>query len=165
MARSLNQILQQKIDLNQQSQADVVSSSQGKGELFSNSQETFSSAALPPVAPKNPYISHPHQLRALQLAEKFNDQENKIQYLKLTKSLNPALIDLAESFVSDANANNKAALFMWKVKQIKQEWQAQNKNWRHPHPPQTKKTTTKSSAHRKASAKSSTKKGQQSSLF
>jgi len=41
--------------------------------------------------------------------------------MRLAKRENRGILEQALSFVSDANAKNKARLFMWKVKQIKEE--------------------------------------------
>ena len=89
--------------------------------------------------PKNQYISTPAQLKALSLAQKYDDLKHKLQYLKVCKSVHPAIIEQAEYLVSDAQARKKGALFMWYVKKIRQEWQLAGKNWRTPENPSHKK--------------------------
>lgn len=134
--------------------ASPTSISSSSASTLPISQSPSSPTSVPK---KNPYISHPHQLRALQLSQKFNDPDHKIQYLNLCKSIHPTIIDQAESFVSDANANNKAALFMWKVKQIKLDWISQKKDWHHPdrskNPSETHRSPSSSSKHSRATKK------------
>ena len=83
-----------------------------------------------PTNKTNQYISKQTQLRALQLARQFNDEEHKIQYLNLCKNVSEVIIEQAASFVTDATARKQGALFMWKVKQIKTQWEQAGKNWR-----------------------------------
>lgn len=151
MAIPLNQILAQKKELQEKTQTEEI---QKKQPLFAENSVSKqpSEKSSSPASSANRYISQPHQLRALQLTQKFQDPTHKLQYLNLCKSVHPTIIDQAESFVSDANANNQAALFMWKVKQIKTEWQDKNKDWRNPDKPAVKK-------------KKKTKKVAQKSLF
>lgn len=72
-----------------------------------------------PPKEKSKHISQEFQLVALNLAEKLNDKAHMGIYMRMAKNTNPALIDRALSFVIDSNAKNKAALFMWKIKQLK----------------------------------------------
>jgi len=136
-----------QVDLSSQvsvAKSQSVKSAQDSSFADSTTDSKLSASPLPyQVKPpkKNPYISNPNQLRALQLSSKFGDQDHKILYLNLCKNVHPTIIDQAESFVSDASAHNKGALFMWRVKKIKQEWQEAGKNWRNPHklPPKPKR--------------------------
>lgn len=107
------------------------------------------------VPEKNRYISHQHQLRALELASKYDDLDHKIYYLNLCKKIHPTIIDQADSFVSDANADHKGKLFMWKIKQLKSEWQAAGKDWHNPQPTPTKTKKTKKSPKSKKTKPSS----------
>ncbi len=91
---------------------------------------------------KNPYVSTPEQLRALQLATLYDDQDHKIRYLNLCRRTHPAIIEQAASFVADAQAHNKGALFMWKVKEIRAQWEKQGKDCRHPSPKAPPKKTS-----------------------
>ncbi len=77
---------------------------------------------------KNRYICKPEQLLALRVTKALDDQEHKELYLRLCKYTQEAIIEQALSFVSDAKANNKGKLFLWKVKQIKNEWLKNGKN-------------------------------------
>ncbi len=76
----------------------------------------------------NRHINTPEQLRALQLATALDDQKNKTIYLSLCKKLQPGLIEEAFSFVIDSQAESKAKLFMWKIKQLRLSWKQAGKN-------------------------------------
>lgn len=67
------------------------------------------------------YISREFQAFGVHLAEELNDMKHKSLYIKMAKTEHRAILEKALSFVVDSNANNKGALFMWKVKQIKEE--------------------------------------------
>ena len=66
------------------------------------------------------YISREFQSYGLFLCQKLEDPKHKTLYLRLAKTTPRFLLDEALSFVLDSNANNKGALFMWKLKQLKQ---------------------------------------------
>jgi hypothetical protein len=65
------------------------------------------------------YISREFQSYGLYLCAKLEDAKHKTLYLRLAKTTPRFLLDEALSFVLDSNANNKGALFMWKLKQLK----------------------------------------------
>lgn len=65
------------------------------------------------------YISREFQDYGIRLAEELNDYKHKSLYIKLAKTEHRALLDKALTFVSDSSANNKGALFMWKLAQLK----------------------------------------------
>ena len=65
------------------------------------------------------YISREFQSFGVHLAEELNDYKHKSLYIKMAKTVHRAILEKALSFVSDSNAKNKGALFMWKVKQLK----------------------------------------------
>lgn len=72
-----------------------------------------------PVADK--YISREFQSYGIYLSEELRDHTHKSLYIKLAKTTNRALIERALSYVKDAKTTtpNKGALFMWKLKQLK----------------------------------------------
>ena len=70
---------------------------------------------------KDKYISRDFQAFGLYLAEEMEDPKNKGMYIKLAKINHRAVLERALSFVKDSNADNKVALFLWKLKQIKTE--------------------------------------------
>ena len=67
---------------------------------------------------KDKYISREFQSYGIYLAEKLDDWKRKALYIKLAKELPRPVLEKALSFVLDAKADNKAALFMWKLKQL-----------------------------------------------
>ncbi len=67
------------------------------------------------------YISREFQSFGIYLSEQLDDYKHRGLYIKLAKTLHRAILEKALSFVSDSNAKNKGALFMWKLKQIRGE--------------------------------------------
>ncbi|MGA2910572.1 MAG: hypothetical protein ABSE04_02100 [Candidatus Microgenomates bacterium] len=68
------------------------------------------------------YVSREFQKYAYDLAEELGDMQHKSLYMKLAKETPRGLLDSARSFVKDAqNARSKGRLFMWKLKQLKDE--------------------------------------------
>lgn len=72
-----------------------------------------------PVADK--YISREFQSFGIYMSEELNDYKHKALYIKLAKTTNRALIERALSYCKDAKTTtpNKGALFMWKLKQLR----------------------------------------------
>ena len=68
---------------------------------------------------KDKYVSREFQTFGIHLANKLGDERRKGLYMKLAKSIPRAILEEALRFVIDANARNKAALFMWKLKELK----------------------------------------------
>lgn len=82
------------------------------GDLFANYQ----------LDDKGGYITQEFQDFGYQLAVKLNDLKHKSLYIKMAKTVDRAILERALSFVSDAqSARSKAKLFMWKVKQLKED--------------------------------------------
>lgn len=71
------------------------------------------------IKDKPGYISREFQDFGYRLALELGDLERVSLYMRLAKNESRATLEQALSFVSDANARNKARLFMWKVKQLK----------------------------------------------
>ncbi len=67
------------------------------------------------------YISREFQSYGIYLAEELGDYKHKALYIKLAKTVHRSILEKALSFVKDANADNKGALFMWKLKQLRTE--------------------------------------------
>lgn len=67
------------------------------------------------------YISREFQSYGLFLAEELGDFKHKSLYIKLAKTVHRSILEKAFSYVKDANAKNRGALFMWKLKQLRQE--------------------------------------------
>ena len=70
---------------------------------------------------KDKYISREFQTFGLHLAERLDDYSHKALYIKLAKTHDRSILEKALSFCIDSNAKNKGALFMWKLKQMKEE--------------------------------------------
>ncbi len=75
---------------------------------------------------KDKYISREFQSFAVHLTEQLNDYKHKSLYMKMAKTIDRAILEKALSFVSDSNANNKGALFMWKVSQLRKAGKPQS---------------------------------------
>lgn len=65
------------------------------------------------------YVSREFQTFGLHIAETLDDYKHKSLYIKLAKTVHRSILEQALSFVSDSNATNKGALFMWKLKEIR----------------------------------------------
>lgn len=65
------------------------------------------------------YVSREFQTFGLHLTESLNDYKHKGLYMKLAKTVHRALLERALSFVIDSKADNKGALFMWKLKELR----------------------------------------------
>ncbi len=65
------------------------------------------------------YVSREFQTFGIYLSEKLQDTRRKGLYMKLAKTVPRAILEEALRFVVDANARNRAALFMWKLKELK----------------------------------------------
>ena len=64
------------------------------------------------------YVSREFQTFGIHLAKKLDDERRKGLYMKLAKTIPRAILEEALRFVIDANARNRAALFMWKLKEL-----------------------------------------------
>ena len=67
------------------------------------------------------YISREFQSFAMHLTEQLNDYKHKSLYMKLAKTVHRSILEKALSFVSDSNAKNKGALFMWKLDKLRKD--------------------------------------------
>lgn len=71
---------------------------------------------------KGGYITQEFQDFGYRLAVELQDLSHKSLYIKMAKTVDRSLLERALTFVADAqNAKSKARLFMWKIKQLKQE--------------------------------------------
>ncbi len=73
------------------------------------------------------YISREFQAFGIRLAEELNDYKHRSLYIKLAKTVHRSVLEKALSYVSDSKANNKGALFMWKLAQIKGKGEGESK--------------------------------------
>ena len=65
------------------------------------------------------YISREFQTFGLHLADSLNDYKHRSLYIKLAKTVHRSILEQALSFAVDSNADNKGALFMWKLKELR----------------------------------------------
>lgn len=72
------------------------------------------------------YISREFQSFGIYLSEELNDYKHRGLYIKLAKTIHRAILEKALSFVSDSNAKNKGALFMWKLSELRKNSNSQN---------------------------------------
>jgi hypothetical protein len=70
---------------------------------------------------KDKYISRDFQAFGIYLAEEMEDYKNRSMWIRLAKTNHRSILEKALSFVKDSNADNKIALFLWKMKKIKEE--------------------------------------------
>lgn len=70
---------------------------------------------------RDKYISREFQSFGIHLAEELDDYKHKSLYIKLAKTTHRSILEKALSFAVDSRAKNKGALFMWKMKQLKDE--------------------------------------------
>ena len=68
---------------------------------------------------KDKYISREFQSFGIYLAEELNDYKHKSLYIKLAKTIHRSILEKALFYVSDSKAENKGALFMWKLQELK----------------------------------------------
>ncbi len=78
---------------------------------------------------KKSRISKEYQSYGLYLTRLLNDQKHKNLYIKMAKNIERGILERAVSFISDANTvENKARLFMWKVKELRKEQKEKKQN-------------------------------------
>ncbi len=70
---------------------------------------------------KDKYISREFQTYGIYLCEQLDDTKHKGLYIKLAKTIHRSILEKALSFAVDSNATNKGALFMWKLKELKNQ--------------------------------------------
>jgi hypothetical protein len=64
------------------------------------------------------YLSREYQSFGIYLAQKLDDEHHKSLYIRFAKTIPRPILEEAYRFVSDSNAKRKAALFMWKLKEL-----------------------------------------------
>jgi hypothetical protein len=64
------------------------------------------------------YISSEYQAFGVYLSQKLEDEKRKSLYIKMAKGIPRPVLEKALRFVIDSKADNKAALFMWKLKEL-----------------------------------------------
>lgn len=67
------------------------------------------------------YISREFQSYGIYLTEALGDYKHKALYMKLAKTVHRSILEKALSYVKDAKVEKPGALFMWKLKQLRDE--------------------------------------------
>lgn len=70
-------------------------------------------------ADRNKYVSREYQDYGVRLAAELGDMAHKALYIKLAKTVDRKILEECRTFCLDSTADKKGALFMWKMKQIK----------------------------------------------
>ncbi|MCL5675892.1 MAG: hypothetical protein M1120_02065 [Patescibacteria group bacterium] len=74
------------------------------------------------------FISREWQKYAYDLAQSLNDIKHKSLYMRLAKTTPRVLLEKSKNFVADASSvKSKARLFMWKLGQLKKEYELKSK--------------------------------------
>lgn len=68
---------------------------------------------------RNKYVTREYQDYGYRLAAELGDLPHKALYIKLAKTVDRAILETCRRFVLDSYADNKGALFMWKLQQLK----------------------------------------------
>lgn len=76
---------------------------------------------------KDKYISREFQSFGIHLAEEMDDYKNRGMWIRLAKTNHRSVLEQTLSFVKDSTADNKIALFLWKLKQLKTQKPADRK--------------------------------------
>jgi hypothetical protein len=77
--------------------------------------------------PINKYVSREYQDYGYRLAMDLDDESHKSLYIRMAKTIDRGILEQARTFVIDSNAFSRAKLFMWKVKQIKDQKKSKSK--------------------------------------
>lgn len=68
---------------------------------------------------KNKFVTREYQDYGYRLAMELGDEKHKSLYIKLAKVTERAILEKCRTFVMDSKADNKGALFMWKLKECR----------------------------------------------
>lgn len=72
-----------------------------------------------PEGKKNKFVTREYQDYGYRLAMELGDEKHKSLYIKLAKTVDRAILERVKRYVADSNADNKGALFMWKLMELK----------------------------------------------
>lgn len=67
------------------------------------------------------YISREFQSYGMHIANTLDDYKHRSLYIKLAKTVHRSILEKALTFSCDSTAKNKGALFMWKLKQLRDD--------------------------------------------
>lgn len=100
----------------------VTPPKKGKKSQFASMEDLFSKFQL---EDKGGYITQEFQDFGYRLAMALDDKAHTSMYMRLSKRESRGMLEQALSFVSDAkDVKNKAALFMWKLKDLRAQRKA-----------------------------------------
>ena len=68
---------------------------------------------------RNKFVTREYQDYGYRLAMELGDPKHKSLYIRLAKETKRAILEQCRSYVIDSNAENKGALFMWKLKEVR----------------------------------------------
>jgi hypothetical protein len=68
---------------------------------------------------RNKYVTREYQDYGYRLAMELGDEKHKSLYIKLAKEIDRAILEKCRSYALDSDADNRGALFMWKLKQLR----------------------------------------------
>lgn len=71
-------------------------------------------------------ITREFQDYGYRLAVALNDLDHKPIYMRMAKTIDRSILEQARTFVLDANARNRARLFMWKVRELREAKKTQS---------------------------------------
>jgi len=74
------------------------------------------------------YVTREYQDYGYRLAMELQDEKHKALYIKLAKETDRTFLEQARRFVIDSNADNKGALFMWKLGSLRKDFDKRIKN-------------------------------------
>lgn len=96
---------------------------EGQSKLFDTDKLKTNPKKL--FGDKHKYISQEYQAFGLRIAGKLGDKQRMTMYIKWAKEKPRAILEQALSFTSDyPNAKDKIRIFMWKVKQLEDEYKS-----------------------------------------
>lgn len=70
---------------------------------------------------KGKYSKHEYQVYGYYLATILGDLDHTALYIKLAKNEDRELLEKTLAFVKDANARSRGRLFMWKLKDLRNQ--------------------------------------------
>lgn len=88
--------------------------------LYTNFMDQISDILKKFNPTQDKYISREFQNYGIYLSEELNDYKHKALYIKLAKTVHRSILEKALSYCKDAKVDRKGALFMWKLKQLKE---------------------------------------------
>lgn len=82
-------------------------------------KELIEEKAQPKETKGDNRISREFQDYAYRLMKDLNDEAHRGIYFRLVKTVDRGILETARQFVIDTKIDNKGALFMWKIKELR----------------------------------------------